>query len=154
MKRGSTLILRGVIFLLGSAALALCVTFLWVSIRSEAVGNYRPVLLGMIVAAIPFFIALFHSWNLLNYIDKNTIFSEPSVHAFRYIKYCAIAISGLFFVGMPYIAYVAEKDDAPGVVAIGLVIVFASFVIATFAGVLQTLIQNAVDLKAENDLTV
>ena len=55
---------------------------------------------------------------------------------------------------MPYVFYLADMDDAPGLVAIGLVIVFASFVIGAFAAVLQKLIQNAVEIKSENDLTV
>jgi hypothetical protein len=91
---------------------------------------------------------------LLNHIDRNQAFSESSIASFRTIKYCALVISGLFAGGMPYIFYVADKDDAPGVVAMALVIIFASFVIATFAAVLQKLIQNAVDIKSENDLTV
>jgi 4-hydroxybenzoate polyprenyltransferase len=74
--------------------------------------------------------------------------------ALRNIKYCAIVIGALFIVGMPYIYYAAERDDAPGVIVIGLVISFASFVIATFAAVLQKLFQHATDIKAENDLTV
>jgi hypothetical protein len=77
-----------------------------------------------------------------------------SVDAFKYIKYCAIAIGALFVIGMPYIYQAADKDDAPGVIVIGLVIIWASFVIATFSAVLQKLVQNAVDIKSENDLTV
>lgn len=65
-----------------------------------------------------------------------------------------ILIAALFAAGLPYIYYVADKDDAPGVVAIALVIVGASLAVAVFAGVLQRLLQNAIDIKAENDLTV
>ena len=46
------------------------------------------------------------------------------------------------------------NDDPAGFVAIGLVVIFASAVIATAAAVFQTLLQNAVDIKSENDLTV
>jgi hypothetical protein len=60
----------------------------------------------------------------------------------------------MYVVGMPYIFHAADKDDAPGVALIGFVIIFASFVIATAAGVFQRLVQNAVDIKSENDLTV
>jgi hypothetical protein len=55
---------------------------------------------------------------------------------------------------MPYIFYVADKDDAPGVAAIGFAIIGLSFVIAVAAAVFQRLLQNAVDIKSENDLTV
>ncbi|MEX0649797.1 MAG: DUF2975 domain-containing protein [Candidatus Andersenbacteria bacterium] len=154
MKRGSTLFLRAVIYLIGIGVAALCIFILPPVISSEEAGYYRPLLLGMYVPAIPFFVALYQTLKLLDYIDKNKAFSPLSVTALKNIKYCAIAISALYAAGMPYIIYVADKDDAPGAVAIGLVIIFASFVIAVFAAVLQKLLQNVLDIKSENDLTV
>ncbi len=146
--------LRAVIFLIGIGVLALCIVVLPRIIGSIDVGGYDPILLGMYVPAIPFFLALYQALKLLGYIDENSAFSPLSVTALKNIKYCAIAISALYTVGMPYIVRVAEQDDAPGVVAIGLVIIFASFVIAIFAAVLQSLLQNAIAIKSENDLTV
>ncbi|WP_219914085.1 DUF2975 domain-containing protein, partial [Bacillus paranthracis] len=37
---------------------------------------------------------------------------------------------------------------------IGMIIIFASMVIAVFAAVLQRLLKDAIDIKSENDLTV
>ena len=48
----------------------------------------------------------------------------------------------------------AEVDDAPGLILVGMVLIFASMVIAVFAAVLQRLLQEAIDIKSENDLTV
>jgi hypothetical protein len=90
----------------------------------------------------------------LNYIDKNIAFSDLSVLALKNIKHCGITIAGLFAVGSPYIFYVADKDDAPGLFAIALVFIGASVSVAVFAAVLQRLLQNAIDIKRENDLTV
>lgn len=65
-----------------------------------------------------------------------------------------------FFVGIIYLAGVpllfpfADVDDAPGVLVIGFVIACAPIVLSIFASVLQKLIQNALDIKSENDLTV
>lgn len=55
---------------------------------------------------------------------------------------------------MPVFYLMAEIDDAPGIIVIGLVIIFASMVIAVFAAVLQKLLKEAIDIKSENDLTV
>ena len=49
---------------------------------------------------------------------------------------------------------IAQWDDAPGLALIDLVIIGASMVIAVFAAVLQRLLQEAIDIKTENDLTV
>lgn len=154
MKKSSTVFLRSTVILIGALVFFLCVYAIPRVVGSIDMSGYDPILLGLYIPAIPFFFALYQAMKLLNYIDKNNAFSLTSVNAFRTIKYCALAISGIFVAGMPYIFYVADKDDAPGVVAIGCVIIFASFVIATFSAVLQKLIQNAVDIKSENDLTV
>jgi hypothetical protein len=154
MKQASTFFLRGVIFLIGLGVIALCIFVLPVGLRSGDTMGYRPIIVGMYIAAIPFFIALYQALKLLSYIDKNNAFSELSIKSLKNIKYSGIAISTLYTVGMPYIFNVADKDDAPGVVAIGLIIIFASIVIAVFAAVLQKLLTTGMTIKSENDLTV
>ena len=154
MKQGSTLILKVVLLLLGLGVLAICAILLPTGIMTDRTGLYSPLLLGMYLPAVPFFFGLYQALKLLDLIDKNKAFSTLSVKTLKHIKFSAFSISGLYALGMPYIFYVADQDDAPGAILIGLVIVFASFVVGTFAAVLQKLIQNALDIKEENDLTV
>lgn len=153
MKQGSTLFLKIVIVLMGIAVLALCM-FLLSQLFTEDLGGYFPIVIGMLIAAIPFFIGGAQTLKLLHYIDHNQAFSSSSVEALQHIKYCGAAISALYGVGMPYIYIVAENDDAPGVILLGLVFTFTPLVIAVFAAVLQKLLQNAIDLQSENELTV
>ena len=112
------------------------------------------LLIIMYVSAIPFYFALYQAFKLLSYIDRNLAFSQISVTALKKIKNCAITISGLYVVALPLIYIIAEWDDAPGLILIGIVIVVASMVIAVFAAVLQRLLQEAINIKSENDLTV
>jgi hypothetical protein len=156
MKQGSTLFLKGVIVLIGAVVLAICLFALPPAIASEVSGDfdYGFIFLGLYVSAIPFFYALYQALRLLGLIDRNEVFSKLSVTILKKIKYCAVAISAWFTAEVPYVFYLADKDDAPGVVAIGLVIIFASIVIATFAAVLQKLLQNAAEIKSENDLMI
>ena len=153
MKQGSTLFLKSVIYLIGLSVLGLCVILGGVSISGNA-GMFLPVTLIMLIAAVPFFHGLYQALLLLRYIDSNTAFSELSVKAIQNIKYCAFTISVLYAAGMPYIIYVADKDDAPGAVLMGLVFIFAPLITSVFAAVLEKLLQNAIDIKKENDLTV
>jgi hypothetical protein len=154
MKKGSTLFLKTVICLIGIIVLTLCVLVLPAGIRTDEIGAYRPILIGMYLTAIPFFIALYQAMKLLNYIDKNRVFSHDSIKALKNVKYCAFAICAMYTAGMPYIFYVAQMDDAPGVAAIGFIFIFASLVVATAVAVFQNLLQNVLDIKSENELTV
>jgi hypothetical protein len=77
-----------------------------------------------------------------------------SIRSLQKIKFFAIAFSGLYVAILPFVFVVAELDDAPGLVIMGMVPVFASLVIAVFAAVLQRLLKQAIDIKSENDLTV
>ena len=160
MKRGSTLFLRGAIVLLGLPILAVCILGLsrfdpnspyW---KLPELANLQyPILTGMYAAMIPFFIALYQALKLLSFIDKNKAFSELSVKALRNIKYCAIAIIIIYVVELPFLYILTKVDDAPGLL-IGLVVIFASMIIAVFAAVLQRLLQEAIHIKTENELTV
>lgn len=154
MKKSSTVVLKATLLLIGIFMVVVCSVGIPHTIGSFSLDGYDPILLGLYIPVVPFFFALYQAKKLLDYIEQNNAFSIPSVKAFRTIKICAATISALFMLGLPYIFYVAEKDDAPGVVLLTGVIIFTSFVIATFAAVLQRLIQHAVDIKAENDLTV
>ncbi|WP_158737782.1 DUF2975 domain-containing protein [Alteribacillus sp. YIM 98480] len=158
MKRGSTLFLRLAVFLIGTPVLALCIFGLpWLAnnpINPDYAHILYPITVIMYVSVIPFIVALYQAFRLLSYIDKNKAFSSISVRALKNIKYCANTISGLYVAGLPFFYIFAELDDAPGLVIIGMIPIFASMVIAVFAAILQKLLQEAIDIKSENDLIV
>lgn len=160
MKRGSTLFLKLAVFVIGAPVLAVCIYMIPMIAKNiaEGISGWDYVILGiliiMYVSAIPFYFALYQAFKLLSYIDKNEAFSELSVIALKKIKNCALTISGLYVVSLPLFYIFAELDDAPGVVIIGMILVFAPLVIAVFAAVLQRLLQEAITIKSENDLTV
>lgn len=158
MKRGTTLILKVAVLLIGIPVLTFCLIGLPLLVKNPANAEYAnilyPIVSIMYLSAIPYFIALYQAFRLLRYIDKNKAFSSISVRALKKIKHCAISISILYMVGMPFFFLLGDKDDAPGVVLIGLIIIFVSIVVSVFAAVLQKLLKDAIDIKSENDLTV
>ncbi|MGP4109262.1 DUF2975 domain-containing protein [Virgibacillus sp. L01] len=159
MKRGSTLFLKIAVILIGIPILALCIFGLPILAKEAAESaKFAYVLYGILIimyaSAIPFFVALYQAFKLLSYIDRNKAFSEISVKVLKNIKYCAITISVLYVVGMPFFYIFAELDDAPGVILVGMLFILAPMVIAVFAAVLQRLLQEAITIKSENELTV
>lgn len=153
LKHGSTLFLKSALLLIGLVVAFICVYLIPLLVLSDT-SHYRPILLGLYLPAIPFFFALWQAYKLLHFIDKSTAFSRASVQALKVIKNCAVLISAFFAAVSPYLYYVAQQDDAPGVLLLGLIIVFASMVISVFAALLQRLLTDAIAIKNENDLTV
>jgi len=158
MKRGSTIFLQVVIVLLGVGVLAL---LLWepnlegrnVNATLFEIYFKDPFLAYAYIGSIPFFVALYQAFKLLGYIRRNEIFSQRSVRALRTIKYCALVIIG--FVAVSVIFMIGgDRDDRPAGVFMRILITFPSIVIGTAAAVFERILQNAVDIKSENDLTV
>ena len=70
------------------------------------------------------------------------------------MKHCAIALVGFVAIAEGIIMFGDSSEDRAGGVVIGLVIFFAALVVATATVILERALQNAVDMKSENDLTV
>ena len=158
MKRGATLFLRAVLVLIGIGALALLLWEPHLEGRNAhatlfAIYFKDPFLAYAYVASIPFFIGLYQAFKVLGYAGRNKEFSPSAVRSLRTIKYCAIAIIGFVAVGEVIIMF-GNSDDRAGGVFIGILIIFASIVVATAMAVLERGLQNAVAMKSENDLTV
>jgi hypothetical protein len=160
VKRGATIFLQVVIVLVGIGALALMLWEPHLEGRNAHATPFEiyfkdPFLAYAYIASIAFFVALYQAFNLLGYVRQNHIFSMNSIKAVRIIKYCAIALVTMIVAAVAYLFIaVRGRDDIAGGVAMGFVTSFISVVVATAAAVFEKLLQNAVDLKAENDLTV
>lgn len=161
MKKGSTMFLKGVICLIGLIVLVFCY-FMFPNLAYNIMAEFPavmeilvyPAVIAFYASAIPFYFALYQAIKLLNYIDTNKVFSDLSVKALKNIKYAAISMSICYLIGMPLIYQISEVDDAPGLILFGLAFALAPNVMAAFAAVVQSVLQNAIDIKSENDLTV
>jgi len=160
MKRSSTKFLQVVIVLIGIGALALMLWEPHIEGRNAHASLFQiyfndPFLAYAYLASISFFFALYQAFKLLGYIGQDKVFSLNSMKALRTIKYCALSLVGFIAAAEAYLFIaVRGKDDIAGGVAIGLVMIFLSVVIATAAAVFERLLQSAVEIKSENDLTV
>jgi cytochrome bd-type quinol oxidase subunit 2 len=106
-------------------------------------------------ASIAFFVALYKVFKLLGYIGQNKVFSSNSVKTLKSIKHCAIVLSILIVTAGIYIRIAHNKEDDPaGFLAICIVTTFVSIIVATAAAIFEKILQNAIDMKFENDLTI
>ena len=157
MKRGSTIFLRIVIVLIGIGALAFMI---WEP-HVEGVNKnatvfqmyFNSFVAYAFIASIPFFVALYQAFKLLGYVGQNKVFSPEAVKALRTMKFCALAIIGFVAVSVIFMIH-GDRDDRPAGVFMRMLVTFPSIVVATAAALFEQILQKAVDIKSENDLTV
>jgi len=158
MKK-STLLLKVAIILIGIPVLVLAV-LLWAGVGDTAIQALTlgyvitGILIGITLSMVPFYTALYQTYKLITYIDRNKAFSSLAVRGLRKIKQYAFIITGIYILILPLVYIVAEWDDAPGLILIASIPAFAAFVVGVFSSVLEYLLEEAIDIKNENDLTV
>ena len=153
-----TIFLQAVIVLIGIGALALMLWEPHLEGRNAHATVFEvyfkdPLLAYAYIASIPFFVALYQVFKVLGYIGQNKAFSQATVKALRTTKFCALGIIGFVAVGELFIM-LGNSDDRAGGVFMGILITFGSVVVATVAAMFERLLQNALDMKSENDFTV
>ncbi len=146
--------------LMGIVLVTLLLCILWLPyMANESVRMFPevaflkyPMLFGIYATAIPFIYALYEAVRLLNFISRDSAFTEEALYSLKYIKYCAYTIILLYVAGLVMLDYFNALG--PGMALLGLVIIFASFVITLFEMVLQQLFRHSISLKQENELTI
>ncbi|WP_027963726.1 DUF2975 domain-containing protein [Halalkalibacillus halophilus] len=119
------------------------------------IGTLEVLVMGYLyVITFPYFLALFQSYRLLTLIDGKETFSDQAINALKVIKICGFWIAGMFLIAMPLVVYMGSVHNAFEIVIAGSVIIIISIVISAFAFVLQSLLDDVVNSKKENELTV
>jgi hypothetical protein len=159
MKKGSIIFLQVVTVAMGIAALALLLWEPQIEGVNAHATNFEiyfkdPFLAVVYIGAIPFFVALYQVFKALGYVRQNKTFSQATAKALRIIKYCAMIIIGFVVIEEIFIMLNHGSDDPAGGVFVGVLIALGSIVIATVATILERILQNALDIKSENELTV
>jgi len=155
MKRSSTVFLKVVILLIAIGALAGMIRFPQTEGRAthlDLISIYTdPFIIYGYIASIPFFVGLYQAFKLLNLIDANKAFSQGAVNTLKNMKFASLILIGFIALAELYIRFFAHGDDPAGPTMLGIFATFAAAVIATAAGIFQKLLQNAVDMKSENE---
>jgi hypothetical protein len=159
IKKISTVFLQVVVVLIGMAVLAFLIIMPTKEGRAANLDLFHiyadPLILYVYAASIAFFIALYKAFRLLGFIGQNQVFSINSVKALRHIKFCAITLAiSIVLAGVYMRIFHSEEDDPAGFIGLCIISTFACTVVATAAAIFEKILQNAVDMKSENDLTI
>ncbi len=160
MKKSSTIFLQTIIVLIGIGILA---AMLWEPQLEGANAHatnleiyFNPFILLVYLGSVPFFAALYQAFKVLGYVRQNNLFSLSAVKALRTIKYCLFITAWAIVSADIYIRIAASRshDDPAGALMLGMIATLICIILATLAALFERNLQNAVDLKSENDLTV
>ena len=157
MKRSSTIFLQAVIVLFGVGVLAF---LLWephvegVNAHATFFEVYFDLFVAYAyIASISLFVALYQAFRVLTYVRQDRTFSPATVKAMRTIRYCAIAMVGFVAVSVLFMIG-GDREDRPGGVFMRILVTFPTIVVGTAAALFERILQNAVDIKSENDVTI
>ena len=157
MNRALTIFLQILILFLGAGVLAF---LLWEphlegrNVNSTLFEIYfkDPFLAYIYLAFVPFFVGLYQGFKILGYVDG--IFSPRSVRALRIIKYCALTMAIFFLGAEAYLfIFISGTDDIAGGVMMGAFVILMCAVVGTAAAMFERILQNAANIKSENDRT-
>ncbi|NQD64834.1 DUF2975 domain-containing protein [Bacillus haikouensis] len=158
MKQITIVFLKSAIIILGLVVLCISIFGLpkIAAFPAEANPEYAylkwPVMLGLYITEIPFYLALYQSFKLVGFINQRIVFSEEVVRNLKLIKLNAWSITLLYSAGA--ILLLTQNALHPGIAIAGIVIIFASVTISVFVSVLLEVLNHALELKSENNLTV
>lgn len=144
--------LKVAVVVAGLAILALAGLGLYGLVNNPANPEFAPLLypivIGLYLVTIPVLFALQRTFKILSFISTRQAFSEQAGKALQQIKYSAFAGGLIFGAMMPFVFMLAEKDDAPGLVLMGMVPVGAALVLGVAVDILQKLVKNARQVKS------
>ncbi|KRM57424.1 DUF2975 domain-containing protein [Secundilactobacillus malefermentans] len=115
---------------------------------------YIGLALEIELTVIAFLFAVSQVWLILNQIEKRRVFTELTIKPIKRIKYASLFVFLLFVVGAPIAFFVAQAEDAPGIVLMDFLVALAGATMTVFSAVLQKLLSEAITFKKENELTV
>jgi hypothetical protein len=155
MRRRATLFLQGGIVLFGFGALGLLLWEPQIEGRNAHATLYQtyfddPFLAYAYTASIPFFMAVYQAFKVLGYTRQNRLYSQAAAKALRTIRQCALAVAGFVVGGEAYLFTIQRgKEDIAGGVAVGLVLIFGSIVVATAAAMFEKFLRRSRDVKSQ-----
>lgn len=159
MKRISIIFLQTIIVLISIVVLYIMIRLPLSEGRAQnldLISIYLdPFIIYGYISSIVFFVALFKAFRLLGFIGQNKLFTLNSVRTLRSIKYCAIIFSILIAMAGLYIKIFHSKNDDPaGFLALCIAVIFISVAVAAAVTKLEKVLQNAIDMRTENEFTI
>lgn len=101
---------------------------------------FYTILTGIYVSVIIFLYGMYQAFRLLHNFELQDTFSVKTSLRLAKIKYAALAIAMLYFIGSPFAYIWADFEDAPGVLLIELIFLGLALAVTAFAKLAQSIV--------------
>ena len=155
MRKISTILLQGIIVLIGVSAFAFMLWEPTIEGRNAHATLFEvyfkdPFLAYAYATSILFFVALYQVFRVLGCVRQHEAYSQATLRAVRTIKYCAIALVALVAAPVAYLFITRPGDDIAGGVAMGVFIILVAIIMTTIAVVFEQRGKNAMEKIRES----
>lgn len=113
---------------------------------------YFPWVIVILISAIPCYWGLYFGWRIAAEIGRDNSFSAENAAYLKNISILA-AIDSIYFFGANLVFMIIGMNH-PGIFLLSLFVVFAGIAVTVAAAGLSHLVQNAADIRKENELTI
>lgn len=147
--------LKGLVIVLAVMGILLFSAITWYGFCMKNTDPGNPlwgfIFFSWITAAFCYTI-LYEFWTVCTEIGKDNSFSMENAHAFHHMGICSTAAAAAFLVRMVWIIFIGKIT--PLIVVIILCEIFFCGVFTVLCEALSRLVQNAYEVKRENELTI
>jgi hypothetical protein len=158
MKKFAIPVLRFGFIMGAGVVLLICATVLpelaefYAEIAPEWAYLRYPLLLAIYSTLVPFMAAVFFAMKLTFIIQRCEEFSEDAVFCLKAIRICALVLAIMYITGTVILSRLV--DISPPIGLLVLMIILASVMVGSFAGILEELLRKVIGYKEEIELTV
>lgn len=148
--------LRLCLLLASCFAILLSVMFFW-RIPVHAIPAGMPAIpayaltIGLYICAVAFITAAIFAWQLLGRVIHQNAFTVGFVQLLNQLKWACVGIQVGAVLMLPGVYTVADRTDAPGVMAIGLTFFAVWLFITVFIAILQRLWQLSIEHQTTHE---
>ena len=154
MEKYSMKIFKILLILIAAFILTLSIIGLIMIIRVPVNPTYRyilyPILIAIYLSSILIYLSFYQTWIFLTYIEKDQIFMTSSISCMHQIKIYGLIFSAIYIIALPFFYLLANADDAPGVIFVGMTPLVLGILVYLFADIFKKIIQKGMHIQSIN----
>ncbi len=106
-----------------------------------------PIVIAIYLSTVLIYMAFYQTNKFLSLIEKQWIFSNTSIRFLEKIKWYGLIFGILYLIALPFFYLLANADDAPGVIFVGMIPLVGGVIVFLFAEIMIKIIDEGIELK-------